>query len=252
MTTRSPSYLMDFSLGLVNRTGAYVICRDLLQELPDFFPQVRYWRLLLKRTPEGLPRRVLARLMSLEIRALRSRNLALWPEGRPLEGRRRLILDPLYVLRSRLDRDDIVQCHDIGPVSHPELFGPVISALYEEAYEKIRQVGPGMVFVSDSTQRAFRNRYGDEFRFLQTIAQYVRPGVLSGPVEPCPAITRPFLLTVGALELRKNHLRVIEAYEKAGLHAAESTMCFAARAASARRRSWSRPRELPVSKRSDT
>lgn len=101
--------------------------------------------------------------------------------------------------------------------THPDLFGPVIAGLYEEAYEKIRRVGPGMVFVSDSSQRAFRNRFGDRFRFFQTTAQYVRPGVLSGEVESCPGVKPPFLLTVGALERRKNHLRVLEAYERSGL-----------------------------------
>ncbi|MCO5964830.1 glycosyltransferase [Sinorhizobium meliloti] len=219
MVGSRPAYLMDFSLGLVNRTGAYIICRDLLQELPEYFPEVRYWRLFLKKTPDGLIRRILARLMMMEITTLRGARTAYWPERPKSRVGSRLILDPLYVLRSRLDTDDIVQCHDIGPVTHPDLFGPTISSLYMEAYDKIRQVGPGMVFVSDSTQHAFRERYGDGFRFLQTIAQYVRPGVLGGAVEDCPGVTRPFLLTVGALERRKNHLRVIEAYEKSGLHA---------------------------------
>jgi glycosyltransferase involved in cell wall biosynthesis len=213
-------YLMDFSLALINRTGAYVVCRDLLQELPRYFPEVRYWRLLLEQIPAGrFWRRVAGRLMLMELRALRGLEAAYWPDGRRRPGRARLILDPLYVLRSRLGPDDIVQCHDIGPVSHPELFGPVVSGLYRDAYDKIRRVGPGMVFVTDSTQRAFRERYGDRFRFMQTIAQYVRPGVLRGDVEPVPGVKPPFLLTVGALELRKNHLRVLEAYKRAGLHA---------------------------------
>ncbi len=210
-------YLMDFSLGLVNRTGAYVICRDLLQELPEYFPQVRYWRLLLRQTPDGFWRRVAARLMMMEILTLRGKDIMPWPDGPGMPGRRRLILDPLYVLRSRLDAEDIVQCHDIGPVSHPDLFGPKVSALYGEAYDKIQRIGPGMVFVSDATQSAFRARYGERFRFLQTVAQYVRPGVLSGDVEPCPGVKPPFLLTVGALELRKNHLRVLDAYARSGL-----------------------------------
>jgi glycosyltransferase involved in cell wall biosynthesis len=211
-------YLMDFSLGLINRTGAYIVCRDLLEELPGYFPEVRYWRAIRRHRPEGLLRRIAGRLMLHEISLLRGRDTLLWPEGRPTPGRRRLFLDPLYVLRSRLDPEDIVQCHDIGPVTHPELFGADRSNLYEAAYEKIRSVGPGVVCVSDSTQRAFRARYGDSFRFLQTVAQYVRPGVLSGSTEPVPGLARPFLLTVGALELRKNYLRVMDAYAQSGLH----------------------------------
>ena len=211
-------YLMDFSLGLVNRTGAYVICRDLLQELPGYFPQVRYWRTISKETPQGWHRRIAGRLMMLELEYGRSLPLPDWTEGTPVAGRRRLILDPLYVLRSKLERDDIVQCHDVGPVTHPELFGPAIHALYEEAYQKIARVGPGMVFVSDATQSAFRDRYGDDFRFFQTVAQYVRPGVLDGETAPVEGVKPPFLLTVGALERRKNHLRVLDAYAQSGLH----------------------------------
>jgi glycosyltransferase involved in cell wall biosynthesis len=211
-------YLMDFSLGLVNRTGAFIICRDLLDELPEFFPQIRYWRMFLKRTPDGLPRKIAARLMMTELKVMRGHERFLWPDGCSLKGRHRLILDPLYVLRSKLERTDIVQCHDVGPVTHPKLFGTSIAGLYKEAYDKIQRVGPGVVFVSDATQSAFKNLYGDNFRFMQTVAQYVRPGVLSGQVEPVPGISSPFLLTVGALEHRKNYVRVIEAYSKSGLY----------------------------------
>lgn len=209
---------MDFSLGLINRTGAYIICRDLLEKLPSYFTDVRYWRMMLKSTPEGVARKIAGRAMLMEIRFLRGSEFAQWPDGKKQPGQSRLILDPLYVLRSKLDREDIVQCHDIGPVSHPELFGPLISGLYDEAYNKIQRVGPGMVFVSDATQSAFRERYGDNFRFMQTVAQYVRPGIWGDQVSPVAGVKPPFLLTVGALETRKNHLRVLEAYEKSGLH----------------------------------
>ncbi|MDB5383473.1 MAG: glycosyltransferase family 1 protein [Rhodospirillales bacterium] len=211
-----PQYLLDFSLALINRTGAYIICHDILREMPEFFPEVRYWRLLRKEMPTGLVRRIAGRMMLHEMMLLRDRAILSWPDGQNAPKRRRVILDPLYVLRSHLDVEDIVLCHDIGPVSHPELFGG--RTLYQEAYEKIRRVGPGMVFVSDATQQAFRERYGKQFRFLQTVAQYVRPGVLTGSTEPVPGVEPPFLLTVGALETRKNHFRVLDAYEQSGLH----------------------------------
>jgi glycosyltransferase involved in cell wall biosynthesis len=153
-----------------------------------------------------------------EFKFMRGYDRFLWPDGRARPNRHRLILDPLYVLRSKLESTDIVQCHDVGPVTHPDLFGPSISGLYKEAYDKIQRVGPGMVFVSDASQAVFRSRYGDKFRFLQTVAQYVRPGVMSGEVKRVHEVSTPFLLTVGALERRKNHIRVIEAYSKSGLH----------------------------------
>ena len=211
-------YLLDFSLGLINRTGAYHVCKDLLHELPGYFPEVRYWRILRREVPDGVLRKIAGRLMLHEIGLLRDRPMLRWPEGRAVPGRRRLFLDPLYVLRAQLDRDDIVLCHDIGPVSHPELFGEHRFQIYSAAYEKIRQVGPGMVFVSDASQAAFRARFGENFRFFQTVAQYVRPGIMEGATEPVPGVTQPFLLTVGALEPRKNYPRVMEAYRRSGLH----------------------------------
>ncbi|WP_165943515.1 glycosyltransferase [Roseicella aquatilis] len=206
--TTGQQYLFDFSLGLINRTGAYHIGKDLLVELPHYFPEVRYWRLI---------RRIAGRLMLREFSLLCDSPHLLWPEGRQIPGRRRLFFDPLYVLRSRLDEEDIVLCHDIGPVSHPELYGEERFRIYTAAYEKLRRSRCGMLFASDASQAAFRDRYGDDFRFLQTIVHYVRAGVMGGETAPVPGLKPPFLLTVGALEPRKNHRRIMEAYQRSGL-----------------------------------
>lgn len=209
-------YLLDFSLGIVNRTGAYYLARDLFNALPDHFAEVRFWRLLTRQGPEGLTRKVIARLMMIELERLRDSPNWRWPEGSSPQLPK-LFLDPLYVLRSRLKPQDIVQCLDVGPISHPDLFHPSVTSLYTDAYRKISQVGPGMVFISDASQSEFRALYGDRFRFMQTVALYARQDLHVGAVEPLPGVKPPFLLTVGALELRKNYPRVIEAYRESGL-----------------------------------
>jgi len=33
-------YVADFSLALINRTGAYYVCRDLVRGLPDHFSAI--------------------------------------------------------------------------------------------------------------------------------------------------------------------------------------------------------------------
>ncbi|MBI1250728.1 MAG: glycosyltransferase [Alphaproteobacteria bacterium] len=213
----SQKYLFDFSLGVVNRTGAFMIVRDVLEKLPRYIADVRFWRLIQRDPPDGLWRKCLARLMMLELTLLGDSRVLPWPDSKAAPGRRRVYFDPLYVLRGELERGDIVQCHDIGPISHPELFSWNIARLYRMAYAKIQRVGPGMVFVSDATHQAFRAHFGDQFRFMQTIIQYVRPGVTDGDMEPVHGLPPTFLLTVGALERRKNHVRVMEAYQRSGL-----------------------------------
>lgn len=125
-------------------------------------------------------------------------------------------MDPLYVSRSRLESSDIVLCHDIGPVSHPELYDSGTVAAYEKAYTKIATARPGIVFVSNASRLAFEARFGKDFRFLKTISLYARTGTLAGDSEPIPGIQRPFFLTVGALETRKNQRTAIEAFGRYG------------------------------------
>ena len=211
-------YLADFSLALINRTGAYFISRDIVDSLSSHFYQVRYWRMSFARPPQGLLRKVLGRLMIKEIDWLASSDRFPWPDAY-LRGRLPIVFfDPLYVLRARLTREDIVLCHDVGPISKPELFDASTTTTYKSAYEKIKAAKPGVMFVSDSSKQEFRNRFGDDFRFLCSVPLYVRPGAQNGEATPIDGISPPFLLTVAALDRRKNYLRVMEAYTRAGLH----------------------------------
>lgn len=210
-------YVADFSLALINRTGAYYVCRDVVERLHHFFPAIRYWRLCLKREPQGLVRKLLGRAMLYEFLLFKTMRFF---------GRQRhsgdsadptLYFDPLYVLRTRLARKDIVLCHDVGPITHTELFDTATSDLYRRAYEMIRAAKPGVVFVSEASRDAFISLYGNDFRFLKVIPLYVRAAMNNGEMKAPLGVKTPFLLTVGALEVRKNHRRIISAFEKSGL-----------------------------------
>src|SRR5947208_506623 len=113
-------FVADFSLALINRTGAYYVCREILEALPEHFLGTRYWRHFLKQEPNGLNRKVLGRTMLLEF------DYQQWTRWLPDRHRRwdapTLFLDPLYVLGTSLGSRDIVLCHDVGPVSEPHLF----------------------------------------------------------------------------------------------------------------------------------
>jgi glycosyltransferase involved in cell wall biosynthesis len=206
--------LIDCSLSLINRTGAHYISEDLTAAFADR-AILRRWRLLTQQLPSGILRKIFGRLMVQEIALLGTSSSLLWPEPRAAKLKR-LFLDPLYVSRSRLESSDIVLCHDIGPLSHPELYDRGTVDAYGKAYQKIAAAQPGMVFVSKGSQLAFEARFGTAFRFLRTVSLYVRTGSVSGPSEPIPEVLRPFFLTVGALETRKNQKTAIEAFERYG------------------------------------
>lgn len=209
-----PKYLGDFSLALINRTGAYYICRDIVNELPEQFAAIRYWRMLGNQEPSWFVRKAFGKAMLTELGSLRT-----YTKG----SRKRLgefpvlYFDPLYVLNSDLDERDIVLCHDVGPITHTDLFPPETTGNYTEAYNLMRARKPGMVFVSEASKNAFIELYGDDFRFLKVIPLYVRTELIEGPAVPPADIKTPFFLTVGALEVRKNHRRIFEAFTKSGL-----------------------------------
>ncbi len=206
---------LDFSLALLNRTGAYRIGRDLMDGLEDRFHDVRYWRLTPRREPSGVSRKLLARAMLAEISA---RTRAVRPARAQPSLRPTLHLDPLYVLMRGVRAQDAVLCHDVGPITHAGLYPAETQKSYAIAYDCIRRAAPGVIFVSDVSRDAFIQLYGDNFRFLKTIPLYVREGVNTGLQSPVHELKRPFLLSVGAIGRRKNTARLVEAYAEAELH----------------------------------
>jgi glycosyltransferase involved in cell wall biosynthesis len=206
--------LLDCSVSLINRTGAHYISED-LAGIFGGKGVLRRWRLLSQQLPEGVARKICGRLMLREIAWLGTSGRFLWPEPRAMKLMR-LFMDPLYVTRSRLESSDIVLCHDIGPVSQPEIYDSETVDAYGKAYHKIAAAKPGIVFVSNASQVAFEAKFGTDFRFLRSIPLYVRAGTVAGDSEPIPGIKRPFFLTVGALETRKNQRTAIEAFERCG------------------------------------
>lgn len=210
-------FVADFSLSLINRTGAYYICRDVLEQLPHFFLAVRYWRLFLSREPRGLSRKLLGAAMLYELNHLGSMAALSRARAPSKSSAVTLFFDPLYVLRTDLVREDIVLCHDVGPLTHPELFDSKTTELYRAAYERIRAVGPGMVFVSQSSRSAFQAAVTRNSRFQHVIPLYVRKPAADGASQAPNGIKPPFLLTVAGVEKRKNHRRIIEAFRLSGL-----------------------------------
>nr|WP_245432825.1 glycosyltransferase [Mesorhizobium loti] len=208
--------LFENSLSILNRTGAWHIAKDLCQEFVPEHAQVRYWRLG-GNAPEGLARKIAARLMMMEINWLKDSRRCLIGSKATKETTR-VFLDPLFVLRSELAEGDIVLCHDVGPLSHSDLYDAVTVENYRIAYEKIRRHRPAIVFVSDWSKNSFISIHGLNFRFLTTIPLYVRAGLFEGSLEALPGLDGVFFLTVGAFETRKNQIAALKAYRDGGFY----------------------------------
>jgi glycosyltransferase involved in cell wall biosynthesis len=210
---------IEFSLALHTKTGKYFIGRDLIAACRDRIDRQRFWRFARSAVPEGLTARIIGRLLVMEVDArVRWPLFDRWvPRLRP---RRRVIhMDPFTVLFHRLSPRDLVVCHDVGPLTHPRLFDAPVVAAYEKAYAEIAAVGPHLVFVSQASQRAFRDRFPGPFASLRMIYPAIRAEVTAGGETPAPGVARPFLLTVGSLGDRKNQLGAVRAFERSGLAA---------------------------------
>lgn len=217
MGLTAPRYEADFSLALINRTGAYHVCREIVRGLPQHFSQTWYWRFICKTEPEGVVRKILGRLMLMDLGRQVRRAAPIVQHGSGTSPT--VFMDPLYVLRGGPKVSDIVLCHDVGPITHPWLFDVPTVAAYHRAYAMIRDAGPGMVFVSEASRREFVRLFGDGFRFLEVVPLYVRDSIDSGDVDCPDAVPERFVLTVAATEVRKNYPRGIAAYVELGLNA---------------------------------
>lgn len=207
---------VDFSLALNDRTGKLFLGKDIISTLGNRVANVRYGRFV-EFPSSDLMRRVAGRLTrnETEARVFRPRLASLFPVIR--SPRPTLHLDPLSVVRHRLEARDIVLCHDVGPITHPQYFAPGVGELYIRAYDQIRQVKPHMVFVSHTSRHEFHKLYGEDFASSTVIYIPTRAGVKEGEGRELGGLSPPFLLTVGSVGDRKNQARCIDAFATSGL-----------------------------------
>ncbi len=174
---------------------------------------MKIWRLPERVGVNALSRKVIGRLWAEEDR-LRAR----YPKLLPRQRSRRAVLhlDPMTVLGWHVTSHDAVLCHDLGPLTHPELFAPSVTALYERVYARIAERQPRMAFVSQASKAAFQRLYGTESP-ATVIYPPIRTGVAGGAQHAVDGVEGLFLLTVGSIGRRKNQLASIRAFARAGL-----------------------------------
>jgi len=209
---------VEFSLALNNKTGKYFICRDIIVDGKNYLnKRVRYWRVRSKRLPAGLWARILGRLMTWEV-MLRTRSDLFDAIAPRLRSKAPVLFsDPLQVLFYHLKSSDILICHDIGPITHPEFYDVGVKEMYRKVYVEVARARLNIVFVTESSKLEYERLFGRSYASARVISPAIRRESVAGPMEPVPQIVQPFLLTVGAVGTRKNQLGAARAFEKLGL-----------------------------------
>lgn len=214
--TNSPPrpWQVDFSLGLFNRSGKYQIGREILANNRALIAQVWYWRVTSEHLPKGLAARLIGKAERTE-HNWRCSHAQLRP-ARKADGHRWLHLDPLSLIHRPTREGDVVLVHDLGPLTHPHLFPAASGEAYPFAYRTLHESGATAVFVSRDSQQQFAELYGAPHD-SRVIYPPVASRLHEGPVQRPDGAGDKFLLTAGAVGMRKNQLLSIEAFAQSGL-----------------------------------
>jgi glycosyltransferase involved in cell wall biosynthesis len=117
--------------------------------------------------------------------------------------------------------------HDMIPILEPHLFGPGLFEPYTDCLFEVCSLSDGILTVSQSTKKDVQRfckmlaipvppidvvHLGDDFQDVQLAADEPAPD---------PRIEKNFILQVGTIEVRKNHLLTYLAYREAALQGIE-------------------------------
>lgn len=212
MSRQIAAVYCEFTLALNNRTGKFFFCQDMIDSSPDLVRASYFWRWRSQRVPTGIFARVLGRMARIEVKirvenSFISRFIPYIERELPT-----VFTDPRECVMYRLKSSDIVLCHDMGPITHPELYADGVQATYRSAFEIIRAAKPSMMFISEASRSAFIDLYGSDFPALQIVHIPLRAGIERGEKEPVAGVPDNFFLTVGSLGTRKNQLGSIRGF----------------------------------------
>jgi hypothetical protein len=186
----SRSIEIEFSLALNNRTGKYFVCRDLIEAVGELAENIWYWRIKSATVPCGLTARILGRLMTTEYVTRMSYPALDSSLGRRRRAKPTLFTDPLQILFHRLKSSDIILCHDVGPVTHPQLYADGVEAAYAKVFNEVREAQPHMLFVSRNSQAEFHRLYGNNYASSSVVYPPIRVSAVRGELEPVAGISR--------------------------------------------------------------
>lgn len=128
-----------------------------------------------------------------------------------------LFFDPLYVLVDEVRANDIVLVLDVSPLTNPEWHDERVCELYRLAYNRLAVSGAKILSISRHTTLSLWANFGIDPRDVTEIPLYTRNGIkptLNRSID----VEKRFLF-VGSLELRKNIIGLMLAFERSKLAA---------------------------------
>jgi glycosyltransferase involved in cell wall biosynthesis len=125
--------------------------------------------------------------------------------------------DPRECILYQMKPCDVVLCHDMGPLTHPDLYTPGVRELYALAFDRIKAAKCFMLFVSKASRSDFVKLCGSDFPLMQVVYPPIRTGMERSDGREVPGVPPKYLLTVGSVGARKNQVRSIEAFKASGL-----------------------------------
>ena len=193
------------------RTGDETYARNLLRELAQLVPAAGIRLVALTRRPDLVPDGV--EPVEVPARSQIVRMAITLP--RILRRLRADLVHTQYALPLRLPGPGVVTVHDLSFELQPELFGRKDRLVFPRAVPRAVRRAARVLTVSERTKRDLVQLYG-----VSPDHVVVTPNGVDPAFHPSPsgAVSQhPYVLSVGAIQPRKNQLAALEAAKAAGL-----------------------------------
>lgn len=149
---------------------------------------------------------------------------AIWHRARlpiPVEsflGRVDLFHSPDFTLPPTLLAPGVLTVHDVAFLAEPDCAYPTLRTYLERTVPRSVGAADHIIAVSDSTRREVINRFGVAPEKVTTVYEAAGPEFYPEAAEQTElalqglGVARPYILSVGTLEPRKNYPRLLDAY----------------------------------------
>jgi glycosyltransferase involved in cell wall biosynthesis len=203
-----PLVVVDADVLGRERTGDETYVRNLLRELPAFAAEAGLDLAAITRRPELVP----AAIQAVELPS-RSQELRMaWSLPRVLRRLGAALVHTQYALPLRLRCPAVVTIHDLSFERDPALMGRRDRVVFRRVVPRAARRAARILTVSARTKRDLVELYG-----LPEDKVVVTPNAVDPAFHPDEAAKHGYVLSVGAVQERKNQLAVLGAARAVGL-----------------------------------
>lgn len=106
----------------------------------------------------------------------------------------------------------VVFVHDILPSLFPDYFTAEDAELYQRRMENAARLADAIVVNSQSTEEAFRSRYGSKLASGTMVVAPLGVAPQTGVEPPAALSPQPYFVMLGTIEPRKNHKLILDVW----------------------------------------